>query len=71
MRKNVIGSIMMLLAAIMIFLGMIATPSLEPPPLYLIFWILIFAVGMRLWEENKTEKEKKTEIRTETIKEEY
>ncbi len=61
---------MMLIAAIMIFYGMIMTPSLEGLPVYLIFWIAIFGIGMRLWEESKTEKEK-TKIRTETLREEY
>ncbi len=54
---------MMLVAAIMIFYGMIVTPSLEGLPVYLIFWIAIFGIGMRLWEESKTEKEEeKTKI---------
>lgn len=67
MEKNVIGPTMMLIAAIMIFYGMIVNPSLEGFPLYLIFWIAIFGVGMRLWEESKTEKEEvKMEIITET-----
>jgi len=69
MEKNVIGPTMMLIAAIMIFYAMIVTPSLEGLPLYLIFWITIFAIGMRLWEESKTEKEEvNIEIITETKK---
>ncbi|MEX2721408.1 MAG: hypothetical protein Q6362_008370 [Candidatus Wukongarchaeota archaeon] len=45
-RKNVISPLMILLGATMIFLGMLLTPSLEPPSLPLIFWILIFSVDM-------------------------
>ena len=66
MRKDVLGLIMMILGAFMMVLSVIMMfysliiPEIDQPPFFIVIWIIVFSIGLQLWQESKVEiKEQK------------
>ncbi|MFX0162826.1 MAG: hypothetical protein ACFE68_05830 [Candidatus Hodarchaeota archaeon] len=70
LMEDLIGGIMMLFGEIMPFWGLLFASLMENPLAYIIFWTVIFGVGVWLWETSKPEKGK-AKMQIGTLREGY